>query len=167
MRSGASRALACSLHFCCCYLYKVLSLGTNFIINNNILEHLDDDGVPIEPKFFLPVIPICLVNGAEGIGTGFSTSIPNYNVKDIIEYITNKLTGEDKKVKLIPYYNNFKGRIFIIERWNKFKKEKEKETKLMRWKVEEDFKKLTDKYSFDEKDKKFIEGLKAIVLSPI
>lgn len=62
---------------------------------------------------------------------------------------------------------NFKGRIFIIERWNKFKKEKEKETKLMRWKVEEDFKKLTDKYSFDEKDKKFIEGLKAIVLSPI
>jgi DNA topoisomerase-2 len=80
--------------------------------DNNILEYLDDDGTPIEPKFFLPIVPLCLINGAEGIGTGFSTSIPNYDIKDIVEYIIGKLKGEDKKVKLIPYYNNFKGRIF-------------------------------------------------------
>jgi DNA topoisomerase-2 len=80
--------------------------------DNNILEYLDDDGTQIEPKFFLPIVPLCLINGAEGIGTGFSTSIPDYNIKDIIDYITGKLKVEDKKVKLIPYYNNFKGRIF-------------------------------------------------------
>lgn len=39
--------------------------------DNTILEHLDDDGIPIEPKFYLPIVPICLINGAEGIGTGF------------------------------------------------------------------------------------------------
>lgn len=79
--------------------------------DNNILEYLDDDGIPIEPKFFLPVLPICLINGAEGIGTGFSTSIPNFNIKDIVEYLINKINGENKKITLVPYYNGFKGKI--------------------------------------------------------
>ena len=89
------------------YIFKIIKKE-----DNSILEYLDDDGTPIEPKFYLPIVPICLINGAEGIGTGFSTSIPNYNIKDILEYIIGKLNGKDKQVKLIPYYNNFKGRIF-------------------------------------------------------
>ena len=83
--------------------------------DNTILEHLDDDGIPIEPKFYLPIVPICLINGAEGIGTGFSTSIPNYNIKDILEYLIGKLNGKHQQLKLIPYYNNFKGRIFSFD----------------------------------------------------
>jgi DNA topoisomerase II len=43
-----------------------------------VLTYLDDDGMSIEPAFFVPVLPMVLVNGVEGIGTGWSTSVLNY-----------------------------------------------------------------------------------------
>jgi DNA topoisomerase-2 len=46
---------------------------------------LEEEGQSIEPDFYLPIIPMVLVNGAEGIGTGWSTSIPQFNVREIIE----------------------------------------------------------------------------------
>ena len=76
--------------------------------DNDILDYLDDDGYQIEPKYYLPIIPLILVNGSEGIGTGFSTFIPNYNPIDIIEWLENKILGKKNK-ELIPYYKNFKG----------------------------------------------------------
>ena len=78
--------------------------------DNDILDPQDDDGFPIEPKNYLPVVPLCLVNGCEGIGTGFSTNIPSYNLNDLITWFKNKLEG-NKNSTLIPYYNGFKGRI--------------------------------------------------------
>lgn len=50
-----------------------------------ILKYRDDDGLQIEPEYYIPIIPMVLVNGAIGIGTGFSTSIPCYNPSDLIE----------------------------------------------------------------------------------
>mgnify|MGYP003332056836 CR=1 FL=1 len=52
-----------------------------------ILNYLNDDGVLIEPEYFYPILPTLLVNGTEGIGTGFSTSIPCYNPLKIVENI--------------------------------------------------------------------------------
>jgi DNA topoisomerase-2 len=46
--------------------------------DNDILDHLTEDGYTIEPEFFKPIIPVVLINGSEGIGTGWSTS-PNTN----------------------------------------------------------------------------------------
>jgi DNA topoisomerase-2 len=80
-------------------------------IDGELLEYLDDDGMQIEPKYYLPIIPMILVNGAEGIGTGFSTFIPNYNPVDIIDWLINKLEGKTTKSNLVPYYKNFKGKI--------------------------------------------------------
>ena len=77
----------------------------------DLLEYQEDDGEKIEPKFYLPIIPIILVNGSEGIGTGFSTLIPNYNLKDIINWFINKLNNK-KLDELNPKFNNFKGDIF-------------------------------------------------------
>jgi DNA topoisomerase-2 len=78
--------------------------------DNDILKYLDDDGTMIEPETFLPVIPICLINGAEGIGTGFSTFIPNYKLEDIVEWYKCRLTNKKRK-ELIPFYHNFTGSI--------------------------------------------------------
>ena len=47
----------------------------------------------VEPEFYIPVIPMVLVNGAEGIGTGWSTNVPNYNPRDIIVQIRRKIKG--------------------------------------------------------------------------
>lgn len=75
-----------------------------------ILNYLDDDGTPVEPEYYLPIIPMVLVNGAEGIGTGFSTQVLPYNPLDLIENI--KLMMNDKALKeLKPYFHGFKGKI--------------------------------------------------------
>lgn len=76
----------------------------------NILNYLQDDGEKIEPQFYLPIIPIILINGSEGIGTGFSTYIPCYDLNDILKWFINKLNGKNN-YNLIPKYNNFKGTI--------------------------------------------------------
>lgn len=52
-----------------------------------ILEYLDDDGHPVEPRYFLPIIPLILINGASGIGTGFSTSVPSYNPIEVVDAV--------------------------------------------------------------------------------
>lgn len=44
-----------------------------------LYDYLKDEGQSIEPKHYLPIIPMTLVNGSEGIGTGWSTYIPCHN----------------------------------------------------------------------------------------
>ena len=96
------------------YIFTKLSILTRIIFHkndDNILTYLDDDGIMVEPVFYLPIIPMVLVNGTEGIGTGFSTKIPCFNPLDIIKYIKNRLTGSETENEFIPYYRGFKGKI--------------------------------------------------------
>ena len=64
----------------------------------------------VEPYNYVPIIPMVLVNGMVGIGTGWSTNIPQYNPKDIIINIKRNL-NEGSYNTLIPYYRGFKGTI--------------------------------------------------------
>ena len=75
-----------------------------------ILNYLDDDGSPVEPETYIPIIPMILVNGSEGIGTGWSTSIPPYNPLDIIKNLNKKLDGEEME-EMRPWYRGFNGTI--------------------------------------------------------
>jgi DNA topoisomerase-2 len=96
------------------YIYTLLNPATRKIFikeDDKILKYLDDDGYLVEPQFYIPIIPMILVNGANGIGTGFSTDIPCYNPKDVIEYIKNALSNNPNTKEFIPYYKGFKGSI--------------------------------------------------------
>ena len=53
--------------------------------DNPILHRLEDDGKPIEPEYYIPILPMVLVNGGIGIGTGFSTNIPQHNPTDVMD----------------------------------------------------------------------------------
>ena len=75
-----------------------------------VLNYLEDDGKFIEPEYFVPVLPTVLVNGTEGIGTGFSTDIPSFNPADIKENILRIINQENIKT-MTPYFNGFKGTI--------------------------------------------------------
>jgi len=75
-----------------------------------VLTHLSDDGKQIEPEFFVPVLPTVLINGTEGIGTGFSSYVPPYNPKDIAKNIQNCLSGNPVE-KMTPWFRGFKGKI--------------------------------------------------------
>lgn len=61
--------------------------------DDHTLEYLIDDGDIVEPNYYVPIIPMILVNGAEGIGSGWSTEIPNFNPRDIVQNILRKLRG--------------------------------------------------------------------------
>lgn len=75
-----------------------------------ILTYLEDDGTPIEPEYYLPSIPLVLVNGTEGIGTGYSTSVPCFNPKDVVDNIVRMMDGSTP-LKMKPWYKGFKGSI--------------------------------------------------------
>jgi DNA topoisomerase-2 len=76
-----------------------------------ILNYLDDDGRSIEPDFYMPTLPMVLVNGTEGIGTGFSCYVPPFNPDDIKENIKRMLTGEEV-APMKPWFRGFKGKVF-------------------------------------------------------
>ena len=76
-----------------------------------ILTYLDDDGRSIEPEFYMPTTPMVLVNGTEGIGTGFSCYVPPFNPRDIRDNILNFLDGNPIK-RMKPWFRGFKGKVF-------------------------------------------------------
>lgn len=95
------------------YIYTKLRELTRLIFHKDddpLLNYLDDDGFPIEPEYYVPVIPMILVNGTDGIGTGYSTFIPKYNPLDIIDNLEKKLSGQNF-VPMAPWYNGFNGSI--------------------------------------------------------
>src|SRR5210317_1542849 len=79
-----------------------------------ILNYLDDDGRSIEPDFYMPTMPMVLVNGTEGIGTGFSCYVPPFNPDDIKKNIMSFMNGKELK-KMKPWFKGFRGRIFEDE----------------------------------------------------
>ena len=83
-----------------------------------VVDYLDDDGLSVEPVFYAPIIPLLLVNGAKGIGTGFSTDILCYNPKQIIAHLKRRLLDPEfdgMSEEFVPYYQGFKGSIAKIE----------------------------------------------------
>ena len=79
-----------------------------------ILEYQEDDGMMVEPKYYLPVIPLIAINGAKGIGTGFSVDIPSYDPRQIVALLRARLNGSIETLEgrnLDPYFYGFKGRI--------------------------------------------------------
>ena len=105
------------------YIYTELNKITRLIypeIDDKILTYLDDDGTPVEPIYYVPIIPMVLVNGSKGIGTGFSTDIMCYNPLQIINKLKLMLEGKDHNIKIEPYYQGFLGTIQYYEKANRY-----------------------------------------------
>lgn len=136
-------------------------------VDFQIIDYEYDDGVKVEPKYYLPIIPMVLVNGMNGIGTGFSTSIPKYNPIDIINNIKNKLKNKEYQ-EIKPWYSGFKGDIIKIDDNNYLSKGKYeiinkttiKITELPIGKWTDDYKKFLDTLLPEEKKKKSKEKVK-------
>ena len=76
------------------------------------LVYRDDDGTPVEPEWYAPILPMLLVNGSRGIGTGYSTNIPSFNPKELKAALTEWLEkGTGLEREFVPYYEGFKGTI--------------------------------------------------------
>ena len=84
--------------------------------DDGVLKNINDDGSIVEPEYYVPILPFCLVNGVTGIGTGFSTDIPSYNPIQIVHYLRNKLQGLPPTAETFtPYYEGFKGTVTKVQ----------------------------------------------------
>lgn len=95
------------------YIFTKLSKNTTDLFHpddNPTLKYLDDDGKRVEPEYYIPTIPMILVNGGEGIGTGYSTTVPSFNPDDIKENIRRMIRGENVK-SMTPWVRGFTGKV--------------------------------------------------------
>ncbi len=101
------------------YIYTRLSEKTRKIFSvedDPILDYLDDDGFTVEPIYYIPIIPLILVNGGQGIGTGFSSEIQSYKLEDIISRLKQLMNKEKlTRCTMVPYYRGFKGIVSKID----------------------------------------------------
>ena len=146
------------------YIFTLLNKITRTIFqdtDDNILEYLNDDGQLVEPIYYAPIIPMILVNGSKGIGTGFSTDIMCYNPLQIIDYLQNKLRYIEDEFDFIPYYEGFNGKItkisdgkFLIKGcYEKVAPDKIRVTELPIGYWTEDFKELLENLACPSEDK--------------
>jgi DNA topoisomerase II len=95
------------------YIWTFLSPCAQYLFkgeDDGILSYVEEDGIQVEPTHYLPVIPTILVNGALGIGTGWSTFVPSFNPRDIVDNIKRKLADQPLK-PMHPWWRGFKGSV--------------------------------------------------------
>ena len=99
------------------YIFTNLNIITKkiFNLNDNFqLNFLNDDGFKIEPEYYLPIVPMILINGSEGIGSGYSTFIPKHKLDEIKKSLINKLNN-NRFLQIYPDYEKYKGKIQKID----------------------------------------------------
>ncbi|XP_012393194.1 DNA topoisomerase 2-alpha [Orcinus orca] len=95
------------------YIFTMLSPLARLLFppkDDHTLRFLYDDNQRVEPEWYIPIIPMVLINGAEGIGTGWSCKIPNFDVREVVNNIRRLMDGEEP-LPMLPSYKNFKGTI--------------------------------------------------------
>lgn len=112
------------------YIFTYLSDIVKFIFKEDdfaVLNYLDDEGLSIEPEYYVPILPMVLINSICGIGSGYSTTIPSYDPRDVVTIlfkIINAIKDSDNEFFMhsiidqitdvedpIPYFFGFKGEI--------------------------------------------------------
>lgn len=76
-----------------------------------LLTYNYEDGHKVEPVFFLPVLPLILINGVRaGIATGFSTYLPPFKPSEVLANVRRFLSG-DQFQPMTPWYRGFQGTV--------------------------------------------------------
>lgn len=76
--------------------------------DDNLLNHVQEDESTVEPEYYVPILPTLLVNGSEGIGTGWSSTIPSYNPTDLVKNLRRMMAGEAVQ-PMNPWYRGWTG----------------------------------------------------------
>jgi DNA topoisomerase-2 len=98
------------------YIHTYLQPNIHKIVPSadfQVLTYRDDDGLPVEPEWYAPVVPMLLVNGSRGIGTGYSTYVPPCDPAVLSKMLKRWLSGDAKALdeQLVPYFRGFAGKV--------------------------------------------------------
>ena len=95
------------------YIFTRLEKITRTIFHPDddaLLNYLNDDGLSIEPEYYMPVIPMVLINGSDGIGTGYSSTIQNHDPREVIANLRRMINGDEAEV-MHPHFSGYTGEI--------------------------------------------------------
>lgn len=84
------------------------------------------EGEEAEPIFIPMDLPMHLINGTEGVATGYSSSCPSFSLLGIIRNLVDRCCG-NTPTPLFPAFKGFKGKLEMIDRKSKTKESVEKE----------------------------------------
>lgn len=70
-----------------------------------LLEDQYFEGDKIEPKYYVPTLPMLLINGSEGISIGFAQKILPRNPKEIVKWVSQRCSNSPITADLTPYWN--------------------------------------------------------------
>lgn len=93
------------------YIHTELNPLTRTIFHpadEKVYKYMEDDEATVEPEWYAPILPMLLVNGSEGIGTGWSTNIPPYNPTDIVSNLRRLMSGEEM-LPMVPWFRGWTG----------------------------------------------------------
>ena len=94
---------------------KAPYLSDIFYVDRNIIPLKDNfDGSRKEPKTFLPLVPLLLVNGMVGIGTGWATTILPRKFEDVCQAVIDIINGKTPS-DILPNYSWEKTKCEFIE----------------------------------------------------
>lgn len=85
------------------YLKLIFRPDDNAVIGNQEFE-----GSIIEPKYYVPIIPMLLVNGSDGIAVGYAQRILPRDPAKLMKFIFGGM--KDEKL-LLPWFKGFKGKV--------------------------------------------------------
>ena len=89
------------------YIFTMMSTLTRLVfptLDDHVLTFLAEDNQRIEPEWYCPIIPMCLVNGAEGIGTGYSTKIHNHDIREVVANVRRMVDGDEPEPMVWTYW---------------------------------------------------------------
>ena len=95
------------------YVFTKLEKITRAIFHpddDDLLHYLNDDGLSIEPEHYMPVIPMVLVNGSDGIGTGWSSTVQKYDPREIVANLRRMIRGEEPEA-MHPHFSGYTGEV--------------------------------------------------------
>lgn len=101
------------------YIFTKLDMLTRLVfreVDEAYLQDREDDGDTVEKEYYLPIIPMILVNGVLGaIGTGFSSSIPPHNPLDVVAWIRAWISDSETP-GIDPWYRGFTGKLNVANK---------------------------------------------------
>ena len=98
------------------YIFTRLAELTRFLFraeDDDYLPNIEEEGEMIEKAYYLPILPVALLNGCEGIGSGWRCELPMYNPVDVASWVKQYVTRGSSDVTLTPWFRGFKGEVSV------------------------------------------------------
>lgn len=106
------------------YLFcKLSKYAKLYKTDEDLLEYVFDEGEYLEPKYYLPIIPLVLTSRNEGMAPGYKFSAFSYNPLDIIDAVSEVIKKGEIKTTIRPYVRGIEQSKFILDKetnrwWN-------------------------------------------------